>query len=81
VVIRNRLYARLGASRARIVLATNYPGGSARSEINRRVALANEKGDTQNAAKSKVIEDIVGELVNSAILAQQQAVEASRRKS
>lgn len=70
VVVRNRLYARLGASRARQILATNFPGGSARSEINRRVAMANEKGDTDGAAKSKVIDEIVTELVERSIAAQ-----------
>jgi intracellular multiplication protein IcmB len=80
VVVRNRLYARLGASRARQILAANYPGGSARGEINRRVALANEKGETDNAAKSKVIEDIVNELVGRAVAAQQAAQENERRR-
>ncbi len=70
VIVRNRLYARLGASRARQILALNYPSGSARLEINRRVAMANEKGDTDAAAKSKVIDEIVTELVDRAISSQ-----------
>lgn len=68
VVIRTRLYARLGAGRARQVLAINFPGGSARTEIKRRVALANEKGETEGAATSKVIEQLVDELVSRALL-------------
>ena len=70
VLIRTRLYARLGAQRARSVLAINFPGGSARTEINRRVSVANEKGETEGAAKGKVIEDMVNELVNRAIALQ-----------
>jgi intracellular multiplication protein IcmB len=73
VVIRTRLYARLGAQRARQVLAMNFPGGSARQEIRRRVALATEKGEVEGAATGLVIEEIVDELVNRSIMLQQQA--------
>ncbi len=68
VLIRTRLYARLGAQRARHVLALNFPGGSARVEIRRRVSLATEKGEVEGAATSKVIEDLVNELINRAIM-------------
>ncbi|HEY8964266.1 MAG TPA: type IV secretion protein IcmB, partial [Alphaproteobacteria bacterium] len=44
VSIRNRLYDRLGARRARQLLASNFPGGSARSEIKRRVFTRAEGG-------------------------------------
>ena len=37
VSIRTRLYNRLGAHRARTMLAANFPGGSARGEIKRRI--------------------------------------------
>lgn len=78
VVIRTRLYARLGAQRARLTLAINFPNGTARTEINRRIALANEKGETEGAAKGKVIEDMVNELVNRAIALQtEQALKGS----
>lgn len=73
VVIRTRLYARLGAQRARQVLAMNFPGGSARQEIRRRVALATEKGEVEGAATGLVIEEIVSELVDRSIMLQQQA--------
>lgn len=65
VAIRNRLYARLGASQARKLLGVNFPGGSARSEIRRRVAALSEKGDVDNASIGAVIEKIVDELVGS----------------
>jgi intracellular multiplication protein IcmB len=63
VAIRTRLYERLGASRARRVLAANFPGGSARGEIKRRILALSEKGDTQAASLNQVIEAIVEELV------------------
>ena len=67
VIIRTRLYARLGAQRARQVLASNFPGGSARNEIRRRVTLATEKGEVEGAATSKIIEELVEELVSRSI--------------
>ena len=72
VIIRNRLYARLGAQRARQVLAANFPGGSARLEIRRRVSLATEKGEVEGAATGKVIEDLVNELISNSIIKSQQ---------
>ena len=63
VAIRSRLYDRLGASVARRILAANFPGGSARGEIKRRIMALSEKGDTQSASLNKVIETIVEELV------------------
>lgn len=63
VAIRNRLYARLGAKRGRQMLASNFPGGSARSEIKRRVFTRAEAGETQTLAVSAVVEEIVEELV------------------
>lgn len=63
VAIRNRLYARLGASRGRQMLSASFPGGSARSEIKRRVIALAESGKSQSAATSFVIEQIVDELV------------------
>jgi intracellular multiplication protein IcmB len=68
VLIRSRLYARLGAQRARQILALNFPGGSARTEIRRRVALATEKGEVEGAATGKVIEELVNEMVASSIM-------------
>ncbi len=63
VAIRNRLYSRIGAGRARQVLAANFPGGSARTEIKRRVMMRSEKGgEAKSALASAVIEEIVEEL-------------------
>ena len=63
VAIRSRLYALIGASRARQMLAATYPGGSARNEIRRRVLANSESGEVRAAMISSVIEEIVEELV------------------
>jgi intracellular multiplication protein IcmB len=63
VALRRRLYTRLGASRARQVLAANFPGGSARDEIKRRVDAYADSGDAKKALASVVIEEITEELV------------------
>lgn len=63
VAIRNRLYAKLGAGRARLVLAANFPGGSARSEIRRRILARSDSGDAQAAMMSAIVEELVEELV------------------
>ena len=65
VAIRNRLYARLGASQARRLLSANFPGGSARSEIRRRVNELAEAGKVEEASVSTVIETIVNEMIAS----------------
>jgi intracellular multiplication protein IcmB len=67
VSIRNRLYTRVGAGRARQVLAGAFPGGSARGEIKRRVMMRSEKGgsEAKSALASAVIEEIVEELVKA----------------
>ncbi len=66
VSIRNRLYTRIGAGAARQILASNFPGGSARTEIKRRVMMRSEKStDGKSALTSAVIEEIVEELVRS----------------
>jgi len=63
VAIRNRLYEKLGASRGRQVLAATYPGGSARTEIRRRVLARSDEGDSRSAMISTIIEEIVNELI------------------
>ncbi len=63
VAIRNRLYNLLGAGRARQMLATAFPGGSARNDIKRRVLMKSESKDSRTAQTSAVIEEIVEELV------------------
>jgi intracellular multiplication protein IcmB len=65
VAIRNRLYARLGASQARRLLGANFPGGSARSEIRRRVQDLQEKSEGERVSVGTVIEMIVEELIDS----------------
>lgn len=66
VIIRNKLYARLGAMQARRLLAANFPGGSARNEIKRRVMELSEKGgDADKATVTAVIEKIIEEMVGS----------------
>jgi intracellular multiplication protein IcmB len=72
VGIRNRLYARLGAGRARVMLATTYPGGSARGEIRRRVLARSEEGDSRQAMISAIIEEIVEEIVAASKAAQKE---------
>lgn len=66
VAIRTRLYKKLGAGRARQLLAMTFPGGSARNEIKRRVLMRAEAGEAKGAATGAVIEDIVDELVKAA---------------
>jgi intracellular multiplication protein IcmB len=65
VAIRRRLYDRLGSHRARQMLAANFPGGSARGEIKRRIMMMSEKGETRTAALSQVIDQIVEELIEA----------------
>ncbi|MEM6811373.1 MAG: type IV secretion protein IcmB [Pseudomonadota bacterium] len=65
VAIRKRLYERLGSHRARQMLAANFPGGSARGEIKRRIMMSADQGMTRSAALSEVIEGIVEELVDA----------------
>jgi intracellular multiplication protein IcmB len=63
VALRRRLYTRLGASPARQVLAANFPGGSARDEIRRRVDMYADQNNAGKAMASAVIEEIADELV------------------
>lgn len=65
VAIRSRLYEKLGAHRARQMLAANFPSGSARSEIKRRIIALAEKGEARSSALSQVVDDIVRELVEA----------------
>ena len=64
VAIRNRLYTRLGAARARRMLALTYPGGSARNEIRRRVLSKSESGESRGAMIGAVIDELVSEMVD-----------------
>lgn len=80
VAIRNRLYARLGAGRARQVLAATYPGGSARTEIRRRVLLRSAGGETRAAMISTIVEEIVDEMVEASKTAQREEAVGRVRK-
>ena len=66
VAVRGRLYVRLGASRARQVLAKAYPGGSARDDIRRRVLARSEEKGARHALIGAAIAEIVEELVAKA---------------
>ena len=65
--IRNKLYSRIGAAQARRLLAANFPGGSARNEIKRRIAMQSEKtdGSGETVSLSAVLDQIVDEMVGS----------------
>lgn len=65
VIIRNRLYAKFGAGRARQMLAVSFPGGSARNELKRRVLLKSDSGDSKSAALSAIIDELVEELIET----------------
>ncbi|MAS88077.1 MAG: type IV secretion protein IcmB [Micavibrio sp.] len=77
VGVRNRLYARLGAQRARRALAASFPGGSASAEIKRRLYLKAEGGKTGAAVTSEVIDEIVNELVDLVMKAEARIERAS----
>lgn len=63
VALRRRLYTRLGARSGRQILAASFPGGSARSEIKRRVDTYADQGETKKAMSAYVIEELAEELV------------------
>lgn len=64
VLIRNQLYSKFGAGRARQILAVSFPGGSARNEIKRRIIMKSQDGgEAKAAALTEVIDEIVSELV------------------
>ena len=67
--MRSRLYSQIGAQRARRILAIYFPGGSARSEVKRRVLVKAEaaEADSQDAAVSAVIDEMVDELVAASV--------------
>ncbi|HEY1096687.1 MAG TPA: type IV secretion protein IcmB, partial [Alphaproteobacteria bacterium] len=78
VALRKRMYVRLGANRGRQVLAANFPGGSARNEIKRRVDAYNERGDNKHGTVSSVVDEIAEELINiytSTVMARMGTVE------
>ncbi len=74
VAIRNRVYAQLGAGRARQMLAREYPGGSARTEIRRRVLARSEGGEARAAMISTIINEIAEEIVEASKAAQREEI-------
>ena len=80
VAIRNRLYSKLGAGRARQMLAATFPGGSARSEIRRRVLSRSEDGQARAAMISFIIDELVDEMIATSKEAQKEEAGA-RAKS
>jgi intracellular multiplication protein IcmB len=62
VQLRNRLYDRIGAIEARRRLGRRYEGGSAKAEIERRVQIAIEQGQSDEAAQQGVVQQIVEEI-------------------
>lgn len=64
-MIRNRLYTRLGAGQARRLLAANYPGGTARPDIKRRIAALSDKGEIEKASLGAVVDTILEELIST----------------
>lgn len=73
VALRNRLYLRLGAGRARQMLASVFPGGSARNEIKRRIAENAESAESRDALTSAVIDTLVEEMVEKSEKAKAEA--------
>ncbi len=70
VNIRTRMYQLLGAGRARQMLSSRFPGGSARDEIRRRVLAKSEDGEARGAMISSIIEELVQEMVEESKKAQ-----------
>jgi intracellular multiplication protein IcmB len=66
VTLRNLLYTSLGAPIARQTLAQYFPGGSARTEIRRRVVMRTERGEIEAGATSIVIQEMAQELIQYA---------------
>ncbi|WP_375264148.1 ATP-binding protein, partial [Palleronia sp.] len=63
VALRNRLYESLGPRLARRVLAARYPGGSAKSDIETRIARLEELGERlDDDSRGDVIGKLVEEL-------------------
>lgn len=66
VLIRNRLYSKFGAGRARQILAASFPAGSARTEIKRRILMKSQEGgasESKSAALMAVVDEILAEMI------------------
>ena len=63
--IRNRLYEKLGQSRARAVLAYKYPDGTARSDIeDRKSRMSESDQNILDGRATNVMDQIVEDLVD-----------------
>ena len=63
--LRNRLYETIGATEARRRLAKRFPNGSAKGEIERRLAIAGERGEREGMeANDGVIDEIAKEILD-----------------
>jgi intracellular multiplication protein IcmB len=63
--VRRKLYQKIGAKNARVVLAKKYPSGSAVSDIEKRLSSKKQKGNfVVEEESSSVIDEIVLELVD-----------------
>lgn len=59
--VRDALYKLLGSVEARKMLATRFPGGSAREEIERRSQNMKDRGENGDADKT-VVQQLVAEM-------------------
>jgi intracellular multiplication protein IcmB len=75
VILRNRLYEEIGPSAARQVLASRYPGGSAKTDIEVRVARLEETGERlDESGRGDVIGDLVKELKEQSFIISRDAL-------
>lgn len=65
-IIRDKLYGHLGPAKARAVLAKVFPSGSAKSEIDRRIAMIKEDGGSVDGKELSMTESIVKEVLEAA---------------
>lgn len=68
VALRSRLYSKIGPKLARRILGAIYPGGSAKGEIEARIARAEEHGERMDDdSRADVITELANELQDMAI--------------
>ena len=65
VAIRNHLYKRLGPAETLQRLALRFPGGSAKSEVERRRRLVGDESEADDEI-TNVIQEIVNEIARAA---------------
>ena len=68
VALRTRMYERAEPKRARALLAQRYPSGSAEPDVERRMRLAEERGQREAARESAVLDAIVDELLDGSAM-------------